>query len=141
MKAEMQRADDGSRRARATDDDRERAAHALDDAVVRGSLDPAEHQQRVARAWDAHYTEELAALTGDLPGPATAEVARAQRDADLREWGQEWRWWLGGVVILSAIWGVQSVRSGLDFYWPLVPMGIWAAVLVAVAIWPRQGNS
>lgn len=124
--------------ARASDDDRERVAIALSDAFVRGSLDAPEHEQRVSRAWQACYTEELTALTRDLPGPVASDVARARRDADLREWLQEWRWWLGGAVIMSAVWGVQAIRSGVDFYWPLVPLGVWAAVLVAVAIWPPQ---
>lgn len=71
--------------------------------------------------------------------PASADdVARAQRDSDLREWLVEWRWWLGGAVIMSAIWAVRAIRSGPNFYWPLVPLGIWAAILVAVAIWPSQ---
>lgn len=137
----MQRFDDSIQSARATDDDRERVSEALGDAFARGSLDAAEHQQRVARVWDARYVKDLCALTGDLPGPDAAEVARAQRESDAHEWGVEWRWWLGGAVIMSAVWGAQAIRSGLDFYWPLVPLGIWAAILVAVAIWPRRADS
>ncbi len=115
-------------------------AIALGDAFARGSLDAAEHKQRVADAWQARYIQELTVLTGDLPGrgPSAADVTRAQRDSDVREWLQEWRWWLGGAVIMSTIWGVRAIRSGPDFYWPLVPLGIWAAILVAVAIWPSQ---
>lgn len=130
--------DEGSPRARASDDDRERVTAALGDAYARVALDAVEHEQRISRAWEARHVEELATLTSDLPGPGAADVARSQRDSDLREWLQEWRWWLGGAVVMSAIWGVHVVRSGPDFFWPLIPLGIWAAILVAEAIWPAQ---
>lgn len=53
------------------------------------------------------------------------------------EWGDEWRWWLGVAVALTGVWGVGSlVGGGFVAYWPLVPLGIWAAVLLASAIWP-----
>jgi hypothetical protein len=35
---------------------------------------------------------------------------------------------------MAAIWAVNAIRSGPKFLWPTVPLGIWAAVLVAVAI-------
>ncbi len=58
-----------------------------------------------------------------------------------REWGEEWRWWLGVAVILTGVWGVVSLMDGeLVPYWPLVPLGIWAAVLLASAIWPSDGE-
>lgn len=136
MSTSSPRPDETSPHARASDADRERTAIALGEAFARGSLDFTEHEQRVSRAWDARHVAELAALTDDLPGPAATDLARTRRDSEMREWIQEWRWWLGGAVIMSAIWGFQAIRSGLDFYWPLVPLGIWAAVLVAVAIWP-----
>jgi hypothetical protein len=65
--------------------------------------------------------------TGDLslPGPPR------------HEWGEEWRWWTGVAVILTSVWGVVSLMGGeLVPYWPLVPLGIWASVLLASAIWP-----
>ncbi len=132
---------DGSSHARASDDDRERVAAVLGAAYARGVLDADEHEQRIARTWEARHIAELATLTRDLPGPDRDEVARVQRDTDLREWLEEWRWWLGSALVMSAIWGVQVVRSGPDFYWPLIPLGIWAAILVAVAIWPAQDKN
>ena len=95
---------------------------------------------RRARVWKARYVEELAARCVDLPGPADADVARARRESDWREWVLEWRWWLGGAAIMSAIWGIQAIRSGPDFFWPIAPLGIWAAILVAVAIWPQTDD-
>jgi hypothetical protein len=49
----------------------------------------------------------------------------------------EWRWWFGAAIIMSALWGIQAIRSAPGFFWPLVPLGIWAAILIAVAVWPR----
>ncbi|MEO9222029.1 MAG: DUF1707 domain-containing protein [Mycobacteriaceae bacterium] len=130
----------GSRSVRATDDDRGRVSLELGDALARGALDADEYERRVSDVWSARYVEELATLCVDLPGPAGAEVARAQRDSDMREWVHEWRWWLGGALIMSAIWGIQALSSGPDFFWPIAPLGIWAAILVAVAIWPRTDD-
>lgn len=125
-------------RPRASDEDRERVATILGDAFARGALDLSEHEQRLTCVWEARYTDELTSLTRDLPGPTGADLDRARRDSETREWLQEWRWWLGGAVIMTAIWAAQAARSGPDFYWPLAPLGIWAAVLVAAAIWPSK---
>lgn len=62
---------------------------------------------------------------------------RGAEDSDVREWMTEWRWWFGAAIIMSALWGIQAIRSDPGFFWPLVPLGMWAAVLIAVAIWPR----
>lgn len=132
---------DVGERVRVTDDDRARTALALEDAFARGALDIAEHEQRVSRSLAARYVVELAALTDDLPGPTQAGIESAQRDSDLHEWLQEWRWWFGGAVIMSAVWGIHTIRSGPDFFWPLVPLGTWAAILIAVAIWPREDDN
>ncbi len=68
-------------------------------------------------------------------------LARERDRKDLREWLAEWRYWLGGGVIMSAVWGVQCLRKDeLGFYWPVTPLSIWAAVLVAIAVWPRSGG-
>jgi hypothetical protein len=80
------------------------------------------------------------ALNGDPPAATQADDERAQRRSDLRGRLEEWRWWLGGAVIMTAIWGVQAIRSGADFFWPVVPLGISAAILVAVAIWPHHDH-
>jgi uncharacterized protein DUF1707 len=124
----------------ATDDDRGRTMRALDFAYARGALDNREWERRVTQASAAQRVEELVGLIADLPAPAAAELEEARRARELGEWVLEWRWWLGGAVILTAVWGVQVLRSGPEFYWPVVPLGIWAAVLLAVAIWPSGGD-
>ncbi|WP_285728838.1 DUF1707 domain-containing protein [Nocardiopsis sp. ATB16-24] len=55
------------------------------------------------------------------------------------EWGDEWRWWSAIAAALTSVWGLVSLLGGeLVPYWPLVPLGIWAAVLLASAIWPSE---
>ena len=127
-----------TKKERATDADRESTVDVLGDAFARGSLAAAEHEERLSSALSARHVWELTSLTSDLPNPTNADMVHAQRASDLVEWLQEWRWWLGGAVIMSSIWGVQAIAAGPGFFWPLVPLGVWAAILVAVVIWPRE---
>lgn len=73
------------------------------------------------------------------------DVAAAQeaRDAaDRREYWGEWRWWIAGVVVLTAAWGLRGLwKDDLDRFWPVVPLGIWAAVLLVVPLLPRQHHT
>lgn len=74
--------------------------------------------------------------------PAERSSDRERGRKDLQEWIEEWRYWLGGAVIMSAVWGVRCSHEGeLGFYWPMMPLGVWAAVLVALAVWPRGGEA
>ncbi|GGY19799.1 DUF1707 SHOCT-like domain-containing protein [Streptomyces djakartensis] len=122
---------------RVSDRERDAALEVLAAALAEGRLDAAEHEDRARSALRARTAGELAALTRDLPAPAPA---RSERDRkDLAEWLAEWRYWLGGAVIMSGIWGVRCAREGeLAYYWPVTPLGVWAAVLIAFAIWPRE---
>lgn len=59
----------------------------------------------------------------------------ARQRKDLHEWLREWQYWAGGAVLLVGIWGVRSAADGdLQPFWPAVPLGIWAVVLLAIAI-------
>ncbi|WP_234323102.1 DUF1707 SHOCT-like domain-containing protein [Streptomyces bikiniensis] len=124
---------------RVSDRERDRTLGVLAAALAEGRLDPHEHGIRAGRALEARTAGELAALTYDLPVPAPS---RAERDRkDLREWLAEWRYWLGGAVIMSGIWGADCARRGeLTSYWPVTPLAVWAAVLIALAVWPRDGE-
>ncbi|WP_199816609.1 DUF1707 domain-containing protein [Streptomyces griseus] len=126
---------------RVSDQERDAALDVLAAALAEGRLDPHEHAERAEAALAARTAGELAALTADLPvpPPGRAEAAREQRAKGYAEW----RHWLGGLVVLSAIWGVNCLHEGeLAFYWPVTPLGIWAAALVARAIRPdrRKGD-
>ncbi|MEU6946559.1 transposase, partial [Streptomyces sp. NPDC046316] len=37
-------------------------------------------------------------------------------------------------------WVADQDWLELTYYWPPTPLGVWAAVLIAVAIWPRHGG-
>jgi hypothetical protein len=123
---------------RAGDSDRAATATRLAAALGEGRIDLAEFDRRTTVAAAATTVGDLVPLTADLPVPA-AQVEAERRRRDRGEWLTEWRYWLAGVVIMNAIWGVQSIRDGeLERYWPVVPLGIWAAILIAAAIWPRD---
>ncbi|MGW3007436.1 DUF1707 SHOCT-like domain-containing protein [Streptomyces sp. NPDC001219] len=122
---------------RIADRERDTALDLLAAALAEGRLTADEHAQRSRQALQARTGEELAALTRDLPTPEPTARERDRRD--LREWLDEWRYWLGGAVIMSTIWGANCLRKHeLTHYWPMLPLGIWAAVLIAIAVWPRE---
>jgi hypothetical protein len=51
------------------------------------------------------------------------------------DWALRWRYWLAGAAVLAGIWGVEVLRKGgLIWPWPLVPLVIWAVVLVAARL-------
>ncbi|KOX15289.1 hypothetical protein ADL05_15765 [Nocardiopsis sp. NRRL B-16309] len=144
-------------RVRASDAEREATLEHLATAFVEGRLKQDEYELRVGLALRSVFLGDLEVLTGDLPtrperAPAPELPPVADDDSGPRwrapalsvswsEWTDEWRWWLGIAVVLTTVWAVVSVMSG-EFvpYWPLVPLGIWAAVLLASAIWPSEGE-
>ncbi|MFJ9556668.1 DUF1707 domain-containing protein [Nocardiopsis sp. NPDC101807] len=141
-------------RMRASDAERDQAVDRLTVAFVEGRLDHEEYDRRVGLALTAVLVGDLRPLTEDLPDPGPgaprADPRHGPRFRDTpsggdlpslsvpwREWGDEWRWWTGVAVALTGVWGTVSLMGGeLVPYWPLVPLGIWAAVLLASAIWP-----
>jgi len=134
---------DAAQQLRASDADRDTTIEALGDALAEGALDTAEHHRRLQRALSATTMDQLADLTADLPVSRASLTKReaARRDADKREWRNEWGYWAGGAVIMTAIWGFTSLQAGEPkFYWPLAPLGIWAAILISYAIWPGKDD-
>jgi hypothetical protein len=127
---------------RISDADRAAAAERLRIAVDEGRLDLTEYDARLRSTYAATTYGELEPLTADLPAvpeaklPAAKEAAAA---AEHRKWLNEWREWLGGAVIMIAIWGTTSLVSGdLHAFWPAIPLGIWAAVLLAGALGKKK---
>ncbi|GAA2335413.1 DUF1707 domain-containing protein [Saccharopolyspora halophila] len=120
---------------RASDHDREQVAERLRGALEEGRLNLGEYDERLRQAYAAATLGELAQLTSDLPVPrSAAEVAeRDEKKAARREKQlKEWRSWASVSFILVAIWLVTSIASGEPiFFWPAIPMGIWAAINVA----------
>ncbi|MFC7344635.1 DUF1707 SHOCT-like domain-containing protein [Saccharopolyspora griseoalba] len=124
----MAELDEGAMRA--SDADRERVAERLRGALDEGRLNLAEYDDRLRQAYAATTVGELGPLTADLPAPAPATPPEvAEREEKL---AKEWRSWAGVSFVLVAIWIVTSIASGGPlFFWPIIPMGIWAAVNVA----------
>lgn len=119
---------------RASDADREAVVGRLRAALNEGRLDITEFDERVRRVYAAVTWGELRPLTQDLP--AVSAVAEQDSAPDPkrkdRKLGKEWRDWAGTSFILVGIWGVTSLSSGdLQYFWPVIPVGIWALVLLA----------
>ncbi|WP_433338701.1 DUF1707 SHOCT-like domain-containing protein [Spirillospora sp. CA-294931] len=126
---------------RAADIDRNTTIERLGDALAEGALDTAEYNRRLELATSAVTVGQLEPLTADLPVSRAASSAKAARrqEADRREWFNEWGYWAVGAVVMTVIWGATSLRAGEPrFYWPMVPLAIWAAILVSYAIWPER---
>ncbi|QBI55236.1 DUF1707 SHOCT-like domain-containing protein [Streptomonospora litoralis] len=128
---------------RASDADRDAVARRLSTALSEGRLDLAEYQNRLDSAMGAVTVGDLAPLTDDLPDPAGRP--RANGPVDLAQTGKEnarraarrrpaeqWRTWSGAAAVMTTIWLFSSVASGeLLYFWPLLPLGIWAVVLIS----------
>lgn len=112
---------------RVGDEERQAALVRLGTAVAEGRLTAAEFEERSTAAASARTTTDLEPLTADLP---TAKRSRAERHrAEMRE---EWAWWAGGALVMTVIWVTQWLKDGdMSFYWPVTPLAIWAAVLLA----------
>jgi hypothetical protein len=47
------------------------------------------------------------------------------------DWILKWQYWAAGAAVMALVWGVEVLRKGdLIWPWPLVPLVIWAVVLV-----------
>lgn len=123
--------------------EREDAAQVLAAAMGEGRLTLVEYEERLDSVFASSTRGELRAVVRDLPettGSADVEEIDEQQ-WQWREYWDEWRYWLGGAVIMTGIWGATSINSGeLANYWPAVPLGIWAAVLVAMIFFPSDDD-
>lgn len=127
---------------RASDADREIVAGDLRDAFGEGRLNPDEYQSRLDGVWQAKTYGELDRLTADLPEPLQrreAAAAQERHKKEVQEYLGEWKSWLGAAVVMIAIWGITSLSAGEPAgFWPVWPLGIWAAILIAQAFWPSD---
>jgi hypothetical protein len=118
---------------RASDADREAVVEQLRVALNEGRLTITEFDERVRDAYAAITLADLAPLTADLPEPVPARrLPEVRRESDRRKLFKEWRDWAGTSCVLVLIWAVTSVLSGgLNPFWPIIPMGIWALIIIA----------
>jgi hypothetical protein len=133
---------------RAADADREAVARRLAEHMAVGRITLPEYEERVTAAWSATTYGDLAALTADLPAPASAATqpgpsapaALAARVPD-RAHGcgggprkgsarDAWAAWLGTAVVVLTIWAVTWLASGrAGYFWPVWVIGPWGAAL------------
>ncbi|MER7013120.1 DUF1707 domain-containing protein [Saccharopolyspora sp. NPDC000359] len=137
----MTGADSGSMRA--SDGDREAVAQRLRAALDEGRLSLPEYDERLQQAYAATTYGELQPLTADLPEPTPPKRSKqlAKREKRKRKQVKEWRDWGGVAVILVAIWLFTSIASGEpSFFWPMIPLGIWAAVILSDLVFGGGGG-
>ncbi|MBW4715982.1 DUF1707 SHOCT-like domain-containing protein [Saccharothrix obliqua] len=121
---------------RASDAEREFVQQWLHRAHVAGSLDLAEFDLRVSRAWSATTRGELAALTADLPrtaltadvSPATTPTAPTTRPGGRPVLAALTTIWLSLSALNFTLWLLVSVLGGNGpvhpwFLWVVVPAG------------------
>lgn len=124
---------------RISDADRAATAERLRIAVDEGRLDLTEYDARLRSAYAATTYGELEPITADLPAVIVPAKKEPAGGVERHKWLNEWREWLGGAIIMIAIWGTTSLVSGsLHPFWPAIPLGIWAAVLVAGALGKKE---
>jgi hypothetical protein len=113
---------------RVSDEDRDRVAEMLRDAVGRGQLTVTEVDERLAAAYGAVTRRDLVAVVADLPqAAAPSPVAVAVPAAAPVARRVDWRPWLGGALLLVGIWAMTSLIAGHAlFFWPAFPIGFWA---------------
>ena len=124
---------------RASDADREQVAELLRHAHTEGRLDLDEFQERVERALSAKTYGELAAITGDLPGPGPQVVAaRWPRRQKVPNWSRFA--WVN--ALCWSVWGADSLTtSHHPGLWPLMVTGPWAAWRVSRVLERRRSRA
>jgi hypothetical protein len=120
---------------RVSDDDRDRVAAVLRDAVGRGQLGLAEVDERLRATYAAVTRADLDAVTADLPQAPAPRPAPAPGGRPV-----VWRPWLGVSLLLLAIWAATSLAAGHAlFFWPVFPIGFWGLSVLGCASGARAG--
>ncbi|MFJ8913213.1 DUF1707 domain-containing protein [Amycolatopsis sp. NPDC102389] len=111
-------------RIRAADADRERVATLIQAAGGEGRLTLEEVEDRLSAVYSTKYTDDLAALTSDLPKPAPKRRPVAFGHPAVRIHAAI-------AVVLAVLLIVRWTVSGVPFFWPALPM-FWLAMSVLV---------
>jgi len=111
-------------RLRAADTDREQVATRIQAAGGEGRLTLEEVEDRLSAVYSAKYTDDLVALTSDLPQPAPKRRPVVFGHPAVRIH-------LAIAVVLSVLSILRWVSSGVPFFWPAMPM-FWLAMSVVV---------
>ncbi|WET80379.1 DUF1707 domain-containing protein [Amycolatopsis sp. QT-25] len=111
-------------RIRAADTDRERVVSLIQAAGGEGRLSLEEVEERLGTVYSTKYTDELFALTADLPKPVPQRRPVVFGHPAMRVH-------LTSAVLLSVLLIVRWATSGMPFFWPAMPM-FWLAMSVFV---------
>ncbi|WP_326946085.1 MULTISPECIES: DUF1707 SHOCT-like domain-containing protein [unclassified Amycolatopsis] len=112
-------------RIRAADADRERVATTVQSAGAEGRLTLDEVEERLTHVYSARFTDELTALTADLPRPVPQWPGFPLSMAALRR-HPALRLHLAVVVAIAVVAIVRWAVLGAGFFWPAFPM-FWLA--------------
>jgi uncharacterized protein DUF1707 len=144
---------------RAADEDRERVAARLRQALEEGRLTLDEVDQRLVEVYASKTFGDLDQVVADLPqvtpaersqlAPVTSPVrvppSRHEENPKLPAWQSvSWRAWLVAVSVNLVIWFLVSVTSGdLAYFWPMWVAGPWAAANIGLMVLfpPRRRSS
>ena len=119
-----------STRIRAADAERERVASAVQTAGSEGRLTLEEVEERLGHVYAAKFTDELAALTADLPRPSPSPPGFPLTREALRR-HPALRVHLAVVVAVAVLLVVRWAVLGAGFFWPAFPV-FWLAVSLLV---------
>jgi hypothetical protein len=111
-------------RLRAADADRERVATLVQAAGAEGRLTLEEIEDRLGAVYATKYTDELKALTADLPAEPAPRAGRFVPPRALRIHAAI-------VAVLAVLIIARWVASGAEFFWPIAPI-FWLAMSVGV---------
>jgi uncharacterized protein DUF1707 len=127
----------GNSRLRTSDDEREQVASILRAAVSEGRLSLAEGDERLARAYEAVYRDELRPLTADLPGGGWDALARTPEALAAARRGLRRQASVVALVagVLVGLW----LLSGAHFFWPLFPLFFLTFGVLRRRRWARYG--
>ena len=135
---------------RVSDAERQAAADRLSDAVSEGRLDLLEYDDRLARAYAAVTSADLARLFDDLPVLEPRSAPRQLDSAALRAALERmptvlrvlWLNWFLVVAVNLTVWTLVAVTRGdADYFWPvwlLVPGVLLSGATAAVSAARRR---
>ena len=127
----------GHSRLRTSDNEREQVASILRAAVAEGRLSLQDGDDRLARAYEAVYRDELAPLTADLPNGGWDALARTPEA--LAELRRRLRRHASVVALVVGLLIGAWLLSGAHFFWPFIPILFLTFGLMRRARWARYG--
>lgn len=126
-------------RVRTSDDEREQVAAILRAAVSEGRLSLADGDERLARAYEAVYRDELRPLTADLPNGGWDALARTPEAlAAARRHVQRHT---GAVLVVAGVLVGLWLLSGAHFFWPVIPFAFLFLGIMRRRRWARSGGA